>query len=294
MEVFMIHSFSPLQARLFSLEGRTALVTGAGSGLGKYMAHALLHAGARVVLIGRTASRLKAAAEELFLTLEKGGPIGHDSPSSEESRLTAEEERRLSERLACLPWDVSDLESLPRLAERAAEHFGAPDILVNAAGVNPRLPWDEISPEKWEYTLRLNLSAPFFLARALVPAMTDRGWGRIINIASLQSSRAFPNGAPYGASKGGVAQLTRAMAEAWSRPGMGITANAIAPGFFKTQLTAPLFDKPETIKALARQTTIGRVGVAEDVQGLTIFLASPASDYITGQVIHLDGGWTAI
>lgn len=290
----MNSSLSSLQARLFSLEGRSALVTGAGSGLGKYMAHALLHAGARVVLVGRGADRLRAAAEELFLTLETGGPIGHDSPPSTESRLTAEQGRALRDRLACLPWDVSDLQSLPDLAARAAEPFGAPDILINAAGLNPRLPWDEISPEKWEYTLRLNLSAPFFLARALVPAMTVKGWGRIINIASLQSSRAFPNGAPYGASKGGIAQVTRAMAEAWSRPGTGITANAIAPGFFKTRLTAPLFEKPETIKALARQTTMGRVGTAEDIQGLTMFLASPASDYITGQVIHIDGGWTAI
>ena len=124
--------------------------------------------------------------------------------------------------------------------------------------------------------------------------MMQQGWGRIINIASLQSSRAFPHGLPYGASKGGIAQLTRGMAEAWSRPGAGITANAIAPGFFKTQLTAPLFDKPEVVEALARQTTMKRVGFAEDIQGLTMFLASPASDYITGQVIHIDGGWTAI
>ena len=108
------------------------------------------------------------------------------------------------------------------------------------------------------------------------------------------SHRLFPNGLPYGASKGGIAQLTRGMAEAWSRPGTGITANAIAPGFFKTQLTAPLFDKPEVVEALARQTTMNRVGFAEDIQGLTMFLASPASGYITGQVIHIDGGWTAI
>lgn len=123
--------------------------------------------------------------------------------------------------------------------------------------------------------------------------MQSKGWGRIINIASLQASRAFPDGAPYGASKGGVAQLTRAMAEAWSGPGTRITANAIAPGFFKTQLTAPLFSKPEVARSIEKQTTFQRIGTSEDIQGLTVFLAAPASDYLTGQVIYLDGGWTA-
>ena len=244
---------SPLQTQLFSLQGHTALVTGAGSGLGKYMAHALLHAGANLIIVGRTLDRLEASADEILLVTIRSS--------------------------------VSFFPTQP---------FGAPDILVNAAGLNPRKPWNELTPEIWEYTLRLNLSAPFFLAQALVPEMLRQGWGRIINIASLQSSRAFPNGLPYGASKGGIAQLTRGMAEAWSRPGTGITANAIAPGFFKTQLTAPLFDKPEVVEALARQTTMNRVGFAEDIQGLTMFLASPASGYITGQVIHIDGGWTAI
>ncbi len=282
-----------LSDRLFTLQGRTALVTGAGSGIGKYMAHALLHAGARLILVGRTAERLDASAEELFQSLEHDAPLNPDSTPS--ASKTPPDTRRAERdaHILCLPFDVSDLDALPELA-RQAEPFGTPDILVNAAGLNPRKPWDELTPAIWEYTLRLNLSAPFFLAQALIPAMLDKGWGRIINIASLQSSRAFPNGLPYGASKGGIAQLTRGMAEAWSRPGTGITANAIAPGFFKTSLTAPLFDKPEVVKALARQTTVGRVGTAEDLQGITLFLASEASAYVTGQVIGLDGGWSAI
>jgi NAD(P)-dependent dehydrogenase (short-subunit alcohol dehydrogenase family) len=121
--------------------------------------------------------------------------------------------------------------------------------------------------------------------------MQDSGWGRIINIASLQSSRAFPNSMAYGASKGGISQLTRAMAEAWSR--LGITCNAIAPGFFPTELTAPVYENPELLDKLAAQTAIGRNGVLSDLDGLTLFLASPASDYVTGQIIHLDGGFTA-
>ena len=280
---------SPLQTQLFSLQGHTALVTGAGSGLGKYMAHALLHAGANLILVGRTLDRLEASADEIFLSLKQQG--GHLAYDSDPAARSAHRDPDQNKRIACIAFDVSELKTLPELAQKASQPFGAPDILVNAAGLNPRKPWNELTPEIWEYTLRLNLSAPFFLAQALVPEMMRQRWGRIINIASLQSSRAFPNGLPYGASKGGIAQLTRGMAEAWSRPGTGITANAIAPGFFKT---APLFDKPEVVEALARQTTMNRVGFAEDIQGLTMFLASPASGYITGQVIHIDGGWTAI
>jgi NAD(P)-dependent dehydrogenase (short-subunit alcohol dehydrogenase family) len=137
------------------------------------------------------------------------------------------------------------------------------------------------------------LTAPFFLARQLVPSMRSKGWGKIINIGSLQSVRAFPNSVAYGASKGGVMQLTRAMAEAWSKDQSGITCNAIGPGFFKTGLTAPLYDEQEVIDALARQTIIGRNGEMSDLAGLVVFLSSRASDYITGQLIFLDGGWSA-
>lgn len=280
----------PILNQLFSLQGHIALVTGAGSGIGKYMAHALLHAGARLILVGRTAERLESSAEELFRSLDRDGALKPDSLP-----VSAPPSRGREKRITCLPFDVSNLAELPSLAQKASSLSGSePDILVNAAGLNPRKPWNELTPDIWEYTLRLNLSAPFFLAQALVPGMMKKGWGRIINIASLQSTRAFPNGLPYGASKGGIAQLTRGMAEAWSRPGTGITANAIAPGFFKTSLTAPLFDKPEVVESLARQTTIGRVGYAEDLQGITLFLASAASEYVTGQVIPVDGGWTAI
>lgn len=253
-------------ARLFRLDGKTAFVTGASSGIGLTMASVLADAGAAVVLSARRAELLQDAASNI---LANGGQV------------------------AFVAGDVAEIEALPEMAQQAADFFGPPDILINAAGINPRQPWDEISPETWNKTLALNLSAPFFLARQLVPAMLDKGWGKIINIASLQSVRAFPNGAAYGASKGGVMQLTRSMAEAWSANESGITCNAIAPGFFKTGLTESLFEQENVIQSLAEQTIIGRNGEPEDIRGVTVFLASQASDYITGQTIFLDGGWTA-
>ena len=164
-------------------------------------------------------------------------------------------------------------------------------IVVNAAGVNLRQPVDEVTTATWQQTLDLNLAAPFFLARAFIAGMRRAGYGRIINIASLQSERAFPNGLPYGASKGGVAQLTRAMAETWSPD--GICCNAIAPGFFPTELTAPVFSNPDTEQWAASGTAMGRNGVMADLEGPTLFFASEASRYVTGQVLYVDGGFTA-
>ena len=249
---------------LFDLDGRIAAVTGASSGIGQAIAKALAGAGASVVCVARR----EAALAETAGAIEGAGG-----------------------KAAAVVGDLSDHRGLDRVAAAMAEPFGDPDILVNAAGINPREPADMVTPESWDRTLSLNLSTPFFLARALVPAMRGKGSGRIINIASLQSERAFPDSIPYGASKGGVAQLTRAMAEAWS--GDGITCNAIAPGFFPTELTAAVFDNVEVVERNARQTAIGRNGRLEDLQGVAIFLAAPASDYITGQILYVDGGFTA-
>jgi len=248
----------------FDLTGRTALITGASSGIGRRQAWALADAGAAVVLLGRRENQLQGAVDEIR---SAGGTA------------------------APLPADLQDHTAIAGIAARASECFGTVDILINAAGVNFREPADEITRDSWNQTLNLNLAVPFFLARELQPAMCNRGWGRIINLASLQSSRAFPNGLAYGASKGGIAQLTRAMAETWS--GDGITCNAIAPGFFPTELTGPVYENPELVAKLAAQTATGRNGELSDLDGLTVFLASSAANYITGQVIHLDGGFTA-
>jgi NAD(P)-dependent dehydrogenase (short-subunit alcohol dehydrogenase family) len=248
----------------FDLSGKVALVTGASSGIGQRQAQALAAAGASVVLLGRRQQQL----DDTVAMLELRGASA-----------------------AALAVDLDNREQLTDVATHAALPFGAIDILINAAGVNLRQAVDEITLESWDQTINLNLAVPFFLARELLPGMRNRGWGRIINIASLQSSRAFANGLAYGASKGGIAQLTRAMAEAWSAA--GINCNAIAPGFFPTGLTASVYQNPTMLDKLAGQTAIGRNGELTDLDGITVFLASAASDYITGQIIHLDGGFTA-
>lgn len=247
---------------LFSLEGRVALVTGASSGIGRRMALALASVGADVVLVARRRDVLEQAAQDIRSTVGR--------------------------HVDCVDADLAKLSDFDGLASRAAMPFGAPSILVNAAGVNYRQPWDVLTRASWDETLAINLTAPFFLARALVAGMREKGQGNIINIASLQSFRAFPDSAPYGASKGGVVQLTRAMAEAWSR--YGIVANAIAPGMFPSDLTAPVFANPELASRFAAMTAIGRNGELPDIDGTTIFLASRASAYVTGQVIAVDGG----
>ncbi|MEO0829381.1 MAG: SDR family oxidoreductase, partial [Pseudomonadota bacterium] len=187
--------------------------------------------------------------------------------------------------------DVADPAALEETVALITEPFGPPDILVTAAGLNTREAADDVTRAGWDATLAINLTAPFFLAQALVPAMRAKGWGRIVNFASLQSFRAFPGGIAYGASKGGIAQLTRAMAEAWS--GDGITANAIGPGFFPTELTGAVFGDPARADRNAAQTCIGRNGEGQDLDGPLLFLCSEASRYVTGQILMLDGGFTA-
>ena len=245
----------------FSVAGRIACVTGASSGLGAALGEALAIAGARVVGVARRGAAIRAWHERA------GGEV------------------------AAIEADLSDPVTVPAVAARIEEPFGSPDILINAAGVNTRQPADDVTIAEWRLTLDLNLAVPFFLAQALVPAMRSKGWGRIVNFASLQTTLAFPGGLAYGASKGGVGQLTRAMAEAWSRE--GITANALAPGFFPTELTGPVFDDPTRAKENAARTCIGRNGRMADIIGPALFLCSPASDYVTGQILHVDGGFTA-
>ncbi|MGL4231332.1 MAG: SDR family NAD(P)-dependent oxidoreductase [Casimicrobium sp.] len=253
-------AYSP---KLFDLRGRTALVTGGSSGIGEAMAWALGQAGATLVLMARRRDELQNVAEKMRA-----------------SGLTVNT-------VAC---DLADIDSIPVRASEAMS-LGHIDILVNAAGVNLRQAFSDVTPETWQTQLNLHLAAPFFLTQALAPVMKDRGWGRIVNIASLQSYRAFDNSAPYGAGKGGVVQLTRAIAQTWSR--YGITCNAIGPGFFPTALTAPVFADPQRAQANAVQTCIGRNGELADLAGATVFFASDASAYVTGQTLMIDGGFTA-
>ncbi|MGJ8535124.1 MAG: SDR family NAD(P)-dependent oxidoreductase [Alphaproteobacteria bacterium] len=246
---------------VFNVEGKIACVTGASSGIGRALASVLSDAGANVVGLARREDALRDWQSET------------------------------TGNTAIVPCDLSDPARMADVAEQASRPFGAPDILINAAGINTRQPADDVTLDGWQQTLDLNLSSPFFLAKALVPAMREKGWGRIINFASLQTERAFPGGIAYGASKGGVGQMTRAMAEAWSSA--GITANALAPGFFPTELTGPVFDNPELAARNAAQTCIGRNGTMADLVGPTLFLSSDASAYVTGQILFVDGGFTA-
>ncbi|NOD96084.1 SDR family oxidoreductase [Ruegeria sp. HKCCD6228] len=246
---------------LFDLTGRVACITGASSGLGRQVARTLAAAGARVVGVARRSDAL------------------------------AQMQAEIGEHAEAVVADVADRAGIGELVQVINSKFGAPDILVHAAGVNTREAADEVTPDGWDATLALNLSAPFFLSQSMVPEMKKKGWGRIVNFASLQTTRAFPGGVAYGATKAGIAQLTRAMAEAWSP--FGITANAIGPGFFPTELTQAVFDDPQRAERNAAQTCIGRNGRMQDIDGPILFLCSNASGYVTGQVLMVDGGFTA-
>jgi len=250
---------------LFDLSGKTALITGGSSGLGEAISTALGLSGVKIAIAARREEQLNAAIARLS-----------DHGINATSFVA----------------NLSELEQLTDLAVRVLKHFDKVDILVNAAGINLRETYNQISPSSWQEQLNVQLGAPFFLTQALAPQMKARNWGRIINIASVQSYRALANSAPYGSAKGGIVQLTRAIAQEWSR--FGITCNAIGPGLFPTALTAPIFSNPDLVKMHAEKTAIGRNGNMEDIYGLAIFLSSPASSYLTGQTIMLDGGYTAI
>ncbi len=251
-------------AGLFDLTGKTALVTGGNSGIGFAMARALGHAGAALVIAARRAEETAEAVATL-------------------SRENIE---------ACgVSVDLAQPDCAAVVASDLGRRKLSPDILVNAAGVNLRQPFMQVTAQAFDLHMALHLRAPFLLTQALAPAMAAKAYGRIINIASLQSTRAFPDSAPYGAGKGGVLQLTRAIAEEWSR--FGVTCNAIAPGFFPTPLTAPVFNDPARAAKNAAQTAIGRNGELADLDGATVFFASSASAYVTGQTLAVDGGFTA-
>ncbi|MGW9177916.1 SDR family NAD(P)-dependent oxidoreductase [Streptomyces decoyicus] len=254
---------TPYLDALFSLAGRTALVTGGSSGIGRAIAGALGRAGAEVVLLARNVDQLRSAAAEL----RAAGATAH-----------------------WIAADLGDRDALHRGAEEMAQRHGEPDILVHAAGVNPRPPLDELTTPDWDRTMAVNLDAPFLLGQRFGPGMADRGWGRIIHIASQQSVRAFGNSGAYGVSKAGLTALTRSQAEAWSRH--GVSVNAIAPGFVRTPLNEAVFADPRRTEAMARRTMAGRNGELDDFAGAAVFLAGPGAAYVTGQTVFVDGGFS--
>jgi len=247
----------------FSLENKVALITGGTSGLGKMMALALAKAGAFVWIASS-----RDNADETLQEIKQQGSNG-----------------------SFVQVDVTSSDALEKTVSHILEQSSRIDILINAAGINPRTSAEDLTLDDWQKTIDINLTAPFYLSQLVADTMRENNWGRIINIASLQSLRAFDNSIPYGASKGGVMQLTRALAQAYSKD--GILVNAIAPGFFRTNLTESLFQNPEKLKELANKTMMGRNGEEKDIFGISVFLCSDANSYVTGQTVFLDGGFSA-
>ena len=247
----------------FSLENKVALITGGTSGLGKMMALALAKAGAFVWIASS-----RDNADETLQEIKQQGSNG-----------------------SFVQVDVTSSDALKKIVSQILKASNSIDILVNAAGINLRTSAEELTLNEWQKTIDINLTAPFYLSQLVADTMKKNNWGRIINIASLQSLRAFDNSIPYGASKGGVMQLTRALAQAYSKD--GILVNAIAPGFFRTNLTESLFQDPDKLEALANKTMMGRNGEEKDIFGISVFLCSDANSYVTGQTVFLDGGFSA-
>jgi gluconate 5-dehydrogenase len=249
---------------IFGLSGRTAVVTGGSSGIGRAMAVALGRAGARIVLVARNEKTLAETVAEL---------TGHGAEA------------------AAVSVDLADRAALTVATSTIISRYGAPDVLINAAAVNRRPPMPELTENDWDVTLAANLTAPFLLGQAFAPRMAERGWGRIVNVASQQAFRAYGNSGAYGVSKAGLVALTRSQAEAWSAS--GVCCNAIAPGVVHTPLTEPVFADASKVAAHAARTMIGRNGVPTDFAGCAVFLASDASAAMTGQTLYVDGGYSA-
>lgn len=244
----------------FDLTGRRALVTGASQGIGLALATGLAAAGAEVVLNARDAGRLSAAA---------AGIAGART----------------------LPFDVTDRAGVTAAIDGFEAAVGPIDILVNNAGIQHRAPLQDFPPEAFDRLMSVNVTAVFTVAQVVARHMIARGRGRIINIASVQAALARPSIAPYTATKGAVANLTKGMAADWARH--GLTCNAIAPGYFDTPLNAALVSAPEFSAWLERRTPAGRWGRVEELQGAAIFLASDAASFVNGHVLYVDGGITA-
>jgi gluconate 5-dehydrogenase len=246
---------------LFDLTGKVAIVTGASRGLGQYFARALAAAGADLVLTSRKLETLHEFQREIEL---------------------------MGRRAVALSLDVRDPESIRRMAEDAAVHFGRIDILVNNAGCNVRKPALEVTWDDWNLILETNLRGPFFVSQAVAPHMIARKRGRIINIGSVTAVAGYAGLGPYGASRGGIKQLTMSLADDWGVH--GITVNCLAPGWFKTAQNAVMYENQEWVRYLCDRIPLKRPGQPRDLDGAIVFLASDASEYITGQTLLVDGG----
>ncbi|MEW6348482.1 MAG: glucose 1-dehydrogenase [Thermodesulfobacteriota bacterium] len=249
---------------LFDLNGKTAMVTGSTRGLGEVSALALAKAGADVAVCGRSAGDLERVSQAI---------------------------RDLGRRSVGFTIDVTSKQSIEDGFADILRYFGEIDILVNNAGVNHRVPVLEFPEDQWDRILSTNLKGYFLVAQTVVPQMLERGYGKVINMGSILGTVGLPLQAAYASSKGGVDQLTKVMALEWAKK--GVRVNCIGPTYFETELVAQLRNDPERFNFINERTPMGRWGYPPELEGLVIFLAAPASDFITGQTIYIDGGWTA-
>jgi NAD(P)-dependent dehydrogenase (short-subunit alcohol dehydrogenase family) len=245
----------------FALHGRTAIVTGAGRGIGKALAIGLAEAGANIAAVART---VKDLDETVAAVREKGV------------------------RACAIQADLTEAAAANQIVRETIEQLGGLHILVNNAGMNIRSKALDVTEEEWDRVVDLDLKATFFLTQAAGRHMVEQRYGRVVNIASVAGLVALRTGVAYGASKAGVIQMTRVLALEWSRHGVCI--NTIAPWYFRTPLTEKLLDDPQFLGEVLSRTPMGRIGDLEDLVGPTIFLASDAAAYISGQTIAVDGG----
>jgi len=249
----------------FDLEGRVALVTGTSRGLGQYLGRALARAGADLIITSRKKESLDEFAAEI---------------------------RGLGRQVLPLELDVRDYDSIQRMAEAAFSAVPKIDILVNNAGCNVRKRALEVSWEDWNYVLDTNLRGSFFVAQAIARGMRNEGYGRIINIGSVTAVFGYSGLGPYGASRGGIKQLTMSLAHDWGE--YGITVNCLAPGWFKTAQNAVMYEDKAWVDYLTERIPLGRPGSPDDLDGAVVFLASEGSRYITGQTMLVDGAVRAL
>ncbi len=249
----------------FSLEGKTALVVGGTSGLGKAISLGLAASGANVVPTGRRPGEVSKTAEEI---------------------------RRLGAKSLEAAGDATDRKSLQQVIDKVVGEFGAIDILVNSAGITKKGPSEDFAEEDWNNIINLNVNGLWNACQLVGRVMKERKKGKIINIASLASFVAMNQVTAYCASKGAVAQITRALGSEWAQ--YNINVNAIAPGVFETPMNTKLINQPERKQKILSRTPMGRFGNVEEVQGAAIFLASESSNFVTGEVLAVDGGFLAV
>jgi len=248
---------------IFDLSGKVALVTGGTRGLGEVCCVALAKAGADVAVCGRSGKDLKRVSEKI---------------------------RQLGRRAEGFTLDVTNKQRVNQAVSEVLAAFGRIDILVNNAGVNHRVPVLEYAEKEWDRVINTNLKGYFLVAQATVPQMIDHGYGKVINMSSILGTVGLANQVAYASSKGGVDQMTKVMAIEWAPK--GVRVNAIGPTYFETELVTQIRSDPERFKFINERTPMGRWGHLSELEGIVIFLASPASDFITGQTIYVDGGWT--